>query len=315
MRMQTLNDLAYFVAVVAHQGFSPAARALGLPKSSLSRRVARLEDRLGVRLLERSTHRFAVTAAGEAFHRHAQAALAEAAAAEESVALLRGTPQGQVRASCPVDMTRSLAPALARFLAAHPRVRLQLLSTNRRVDLIEEGVDVALRVRERFDTDAGLQMRQLGTSRSVLVAATGLLDGAGRPAAPEGLRALPLLGRSEARSPESWVLTGPEGRQAVVAVEPRLSSGAFDLLLQAALDGIGVGLLPEMLCAEAIRAGRLERVLPDWQGGDGVVHLVFTARRGLLPAVRALIDAIVQAIPGVIASGIGPGLPFSPRDS
>lgn len=301
--MQNLTDLAYFVAVVTHQGFSPAARVLGLPKSSLSRRVARLEERLGVRLLERSTHRFAVTEPGEAFFRHAQAAMAEAEAAEDSVALLRAEPQGRVRCSCPDGLARGLTPVLSRFLIEHPRVRLQLLATNRRVDLIEEGVDIAIRVRERLDTDATLQMRQVGSSWAWLVAHPALLDRVGRPQRPADLRSLPTLGASEARSAESWTLTGPEGERETIDLEPRLATREFELLLQAALDGVGIGLLPDLLCTEAIREGRLERVLPEWSSAEGIIHLVFTTRRGLLPAVRALIDTLVAVLPTVIATG------------
>ncbi|HEY4251762.1 MAG TPA: LysR substrate-binding domain-containing protein [Roseomonas sp.] len=301
--MQNLNDLAYFVAVVAHQGFSPAARALGLPKSSLSRRVARLEERLGVRLLERSTHRFAVTEAGEAFHRHAQAAMAEAEAADDSVALLRAEPQGRVRCSCPDGLARGLAPVFSRFLADHPRVSLQLLATNRRVDLIEEGVDIAIRVRERLDTDATLQMRQVGSSWGWLVATPALLDRIGRPGLPADLRGLPTLGMSEQRSMVSWALTGPQGQRETIDIEPRLATGEFELLLQAALDGIGIGLLPDLLCTPALQEGRLERILPGWSSLEGIIHLVFTTRRGLLPAVRALIDTLVTTLPIAVAAG------------
>lgn len=301
--MRDLNDLTYFVAVVNHGGFAPAARALDVPKSTLSRRVARLEERLGVRLLERSTRRFAVTEIGQEFYRRSRAVLEEADAAEEAVARVRAEPQGLVRASVPISFGAALGAALPRFLEAHPKLRVQVLLTNRRVDLIEEGVDVALRVRERLDTDAAFQLKQLGTSRSLLVASPDFLERHGRPAVAADLRGLATLSQDERPGPSTWILTGPEGARETVSLEPRLSCGDFALLLGAALDGAGVALLPEIVCCAALREGRLERVLPEWSGREGIVHLVFPSRRGLLPGVRAFIDFLAEAARAPMQAG------------
>src|SRR5579862_7619316 len=147
--MRDLNDLGLYAAVVTHGGFSAAARALGTPKSRLSRRVAALEAQLGVRLVERSTRRFSVTDTGQDVYRHARAALAEAEAIEEVAMRLKAEPQGLVRVSCPQGADRIMATALPDFLRQHPRLRVQVLVSNRRVDLIEEGIDVAIRVRDK----------------------------------------------------------------------------------------------------------------------------------------------------------------------
>lgn len=323
--MQDLNDLLYFAAVVAHGGFAPAGRALRVPKSKLSRRVAGLEARLGVRLLERSTRRFRVTEVGRAFHRHCETILAEAEAAESVVARLRAEPAGLVRLSCPIAMAGgSLAAVLPAFLAAHPQVRVQVLATDRRIDLIEERVDLALRVRTSLEGEAQLIRRILGSSRARLVAAPRLLAERGAPAAPAALAGWPVLAhgpevdRGE-EAPADWTLTraapnngsgkgrGPgngEGAESLrLTLRPRLTSGDFGLLLQAACAGLGVALLPEEICAPALADGRLLPVLPEWHADEATCHLVFTARRGLLPAVRALIDHLVATLPAALAEG------------
>lgn len=299
--MQDLNDLYAFAAVVQHKGFAPAARALGQPKSSLSRRVSRLETSLGVRLLERSTRRFAVTEAGEEVFGHAQAMVAEAQSAEQA-ALAQGVePRGTVRASIPIQMAQGrLSSIVPKFLAANPKVQVQLLVTNRRVDLIEEGVDVALRVRTVLDTDAALKLRVLGRERVLIVASPGFVEAHGRPKAPEDLEAMPTLGHLEGGAKDVWRLTHEDGREAVVEHTPRLSAGDFTVLLEAAMAGIGVGFLPEMVCCQALREGRLVQLLDDWSRVQGIVHLVFTSRRGQRPAVGAFIDFLVKELPDAL---------------
>ncbi|MBC6981259.1 LysR family transcriptional regulator [Caulobacter sp. 17J80-11] len=301
--MRDLNDLSFFVAVVTHRGFAPAARALNVPKSSLSRRVARLEERLGVRLLERSTRRFAVTEVGQEFYRRSRQVLEDADAAEEAVARVRAEPQGLVRASVPISFGPPLARALPTFMEAHPRLRLQIVQTNRRVDLIEEGVDVALRVRDRLDTDAAFQLKQLGRSRSFLVASRDFLDRHGRPSSVADLAGLPTLGQNEGPGPATWALSGPDGALQTLSHEPRLSCGDFAVLHQAALDGLGLALVPDIVACADLRDGRLEQVLPDWSGREGIVHLVFPSRRGLLPGVRAFIDFLAETVQAAMGEG------------
>lgn len=294
--MPDLNDLSFFAAVVSHGGFSAASRALGVPKSRVSRRVAALEAQLGVRLVERSTRRFKVTEVGQSVYRHARAALSEAEAIDEVIARMRAEPQGTVRISCPLSLDRLVASCLPHFLAEHPKLKLQFLVSNRRVDLIEEGVDIAIRVRERLDTDADLQVKIVGRTGAVLVASPDLLRAHGAPAAPSDLARLPTLGFTDRPGPERWVLTNPAGQSVEVTHEPRLTASAFSILRQAAIGGVGVALLPEYDCREFIADGRLVRVLPDWATPEGILHLVFTSRRGLLPGVRATLDYLAAAL-------------------
>ncbi len=198
--VRDLNDLRFFAAVVSSGGFSKAARDLGLPKSRLSRRIAQLEADLGVRLLERSTRRLKVTEVGQEVYAQAVTATAAAEAATEAAMRVRAEPQGLVRLSCPLNFHDTIARRLPAFLTDHPRLRLQILSTNRRVDLIEERIDVAVRVRERLDTDGDLQMRRIGISRRIVVASPDFVRTHGEPQAPEQLGSVPLVDANEVPS-------------------------------------------------------------------------------------------------------------------
>ena len=300
--MRDLNDLGFFAAVVKYESFSAAARALGVPKSRISRRIAVLEEQLGVRLLERSTRRVSVTEIGRDVYRHARSAMDEAEAIEEVALRTRSTPQGLVRISCPLGVQRGLTEALPAFLNKLPLLRIQFMMTNRPVDLIGEGLDIAIRIRERLDTDRELQMRRIGISRRILVANRALLGKYGAPTQPEDLRRFPLIHATERLGPTSWELAGPGGKVASLRVDPRVSSGDFAILLYAAVSGIGVALLPEMDCQEALRHKRLVRVLPGWSAADGIIHLVFPSRRGMLPSVRATIDFLAATLKATIGS-------------
>jgi DNA-binding transcriptional LysR family regulator len=293
--MRDFNDLQFFAAVVTHRGFSAAARALGLPKSRVSRRVALLEERLGVRLLDRTTRGLGLTQVGQQVFEHARAAVIEAEAAEEAALRMQIEPRGLVRLSCPLGLQGAIAGPLPGFLAAHPKLRLQFIATNRRVDLIHEGVDVAIRVRERLDTDADLQMKQIGISRRILVASPNLLAKAGVPTLPLELANFPVLHQEE-QAGGTWLLAAENGESSSVPVEPRLGSGSFEILIAAACQGTGIALLPATYCQNALATGALVRVLPEWSGTDGIIHLVFASRRGMLPSVRAVIDFAATAL-------------------
>jgi DNA-binding transcriptional LysR family regulator len=293
--VRDFNDLQFFAAVVLHRGFSAGARALGVPKSRLSRRVALLEERLGVRLLDRTTRGLGLTEVGQQVFEHARAAVMEAEAAEEAAARMQSEPRGLVRMSSPLGLQSAIAAALPAFLAVHPRLRVQCIVTNRRVDLIHEGIDVAIRVRERLDTDAELQMKRIGISRRILVASPSLLAKMGKPSAPGELTDFPIL-HQDTRGASVWNLAARSGETKTVAAEPRLATGSFDILIAAACAGVGIALLPAADCREALAAGALTRVLPQWSGVDGILHLVFVSRRGMLPSVRAVIDFAAAAL-------------------
>jgi len=293
--MQDLNDLYYFVQVVDHGGFAAAGRALGVPKSKLSRRLALLEEQLGVRLIQRSTRRFAVTEIGQGYYAHCKAMLVEADAAQEAIELTRSEPRGIVRMTCPVALLDARVGAmLAAFMIEHAGIEVHLESTDRRVDVISEAVDIAIRVRTPPLEDSDLVQRTLAESRQCLVASPALLQRVGAPVVPADLAMLPSLDLGTAPMEHSWQLQGPDGAQALVHHHPRLITRGMIALRFAALAGVGVVQLPTMMIRDELARGELVRVLPDWAPRRAVVQMVFASRRGQLPSVRALLDFLAE---------------------
>lgn len=293
--MQDLNDLYYFVQVVDHGGFAAAGRALGEPKSTLSRRIAGLESRLGVRLLQRSTRRVVATEIGQIFYGHCKAMLVHADAAQEAVDSSRSEPCGTVRLSCPVALLDARVGAmLAEFLVTYPQVEIQLDATNRRVDVIEERFDLAIRVRPPPLADTDLVLRTLADRGQCLVASPALLARLGRPRLPADLAGWPSLALGQPQQTHAWHLIGPDGAEARVAHEPRLVTGSMNALRAAAAAGAGVVQLPTMMMRDELEDGRLVRVLDDWAPPREIVHVVFPSRRGMMPGVRALIDFLAE---------------------
>ena len=299
--MQPLEGFYYFTQVVDHGGFARAARALGIPKSRLSRHVMALEAQLNVRLLNRSTRRFAVTEVGHEVYRHATALLAEADAALEAVEFARAEPRGTIRASCPVALAQSaLAPMLPDFLEKYPAVRLHLHVSNRRVDVVREGLDVALRVRTQPSGEDGLVMRAFGRSNQFLVASPGYLARSGVPGSPQELRERATLDYGGEPDPGPWELVGAHGESVRAEHTPRVLCHDFIVLRAAALAGLGIAQLPESVVREDLQSGALARVLPEWKTPEGIVHAVFPSRRGLLPAVRVFIDFLAERLPAAL---------------
>jgi DNA-binding transcriptional LysR family regulator len=205
-------------------------------------------------------------------------------------------PQGLVRVAAPPGVDRLISASLPSLLARHPKLRVQVIVTNRRVDLIEERVDVAIRVREVLDTDADLQMKVISRTAGILVASSELLAAYGTPTSPAALSAYPTVSLSDTAGPDRWVLRSEGGEEVEVIHEPRLSSSSPPIVRQAVVDGVGLAVLPEWSCRELIESGRLVRVLAGWTRRQGVIHMVFTSRRGLPPGVRAVLDFLAEAL-------------------
>lgn len=299
--MQPLEGFYYFAKVVEHGGFAPAGRALQVPKSRLSRHVASLEAALNVRLINRSTRRFVVTDVGREVYRHAIAMLSEADAALETVEFARAEPRGTIRASCPIALAQTvLAALLPEFLGKHPAVRLHLHVSNRRVDVVSEGFDLALRVRTQPSGEDGLVMRSFGESDEFLVASPAYLERTGVPSRPADIGKADTLDYAGEFDRRPWELAGPGGETARVEHSPRVVCHDFVVLRAAALAGLGVARLPEAMVREDLKDGRLTRVLPEWNTPQGILHAVFPSRRGVLPAVRAFIDFLAQKLPAAI---------------
>jgi DNA-binding transcriptional LysR family regulator len=297
--MQDLNDMSYFAEVVERGGFAAAGRALGLPKSRLSRRVAELEARLGVRLMQRTTRKLSLTPVGEIYLRHCVAVRDEAAAAAEAVAQARTEPRGTIRVTCPVTLAQStVGPLMPLFLAQHPQVRVDMQVSNRVVDLVEEGIDVALRVRLTLEQSGSLVVKQLGISQALLVASPQQLARQGAVQSPQELVRLDTVAMSAVDGKNSTLLLGPGAAEYLFQHRPRFVVDDLLTLKCAALSGIGIALLPDYLCHEELRNARLVQVLPGWAPRPGIVHAVFPSPRGMLPAVRHFLDFLGEHVHG-----------------
>ncbi|MEJ0094673.1 MAG: LysR substrate-binding domain-containing protein [Methylocella sp.] len=270
--MKDLNDILVFAAVVKHRGFSAAAKSLKLPKSSVSRRVARLESRLGVRLLERSTRKLRPTDAGEAFYTQCSAILADLDDAERDLARLRAEPMGNVRVSCPIGIAQNfLSQLIPAFMAKYPLVRLEVIATNRRIDLIEDRIDVAIRARLQLD-DETLMMRRLGLSRWIFVASPDFVRQRAVPVDPAEMNDFQYLSAQEEAS-QRWTLLGPNGVRKTISFDPILCSSDFNTLIAAASAGRGIAFLPKEIVKHAIEKGRLLHIFPDWSSEEVTTYL------------------------------------------
>ena len=297
--MQDLNDMLYFAEVVERGGFAAAGRALGLPKSRLSRRVAGLEARLGARLLQRTTRKLSLTEVGAIYLRHCAAMRDEALAADEAVAQLQLEPRGTLRISCPVTLAQStLGYLVPRFMAQHPLVKIDMRVTNRVVDLVEEGIDIALRVRPTLDDSGSLVVKNLGAAGGQLLANPALLARQGKPEKPEDLMRLDTVAMSWVDGRSSWTLIGPAGHEYVLQHQPRYVADDLQTLKLAILAGTGMGFLPESMSGAEQQAQLLVPVLPGWAPKPGVAHAVFPSRRGQVPAVRSFLDFLGEHMRG-----------------
>jgi DNA-binding transcriptional LysR family regulator len=295
--VRDLNDLYFFAKVADFGSYTAAAKALGLQTSKLSRRIAALEGELGVRLINRTTRRLSLTEAGKTFHRHCLALLDEAQAAKDAMSQLLGSPQGLVRISCPTGLLQGgVADVLARFLAKHPRVRVALDATNRRVDVVDEGLDIAMRVRKPPLEDSDLAMRALGPDEMILVASPEFIAAHGELQTLEDIGRMPTLSMGSADEHSTWRFVGMDGEPAELIHLPRLCTDDLFTLRRAALQGIGAVLIPHLAVANDLEGGTLVRLLPSLKAHVGVMHAVFPSRRGMIPAVRALLDLLSETV-------------------
>ena len=297
--MQDLNDMLYFAEVVERGGFAAAGRALGIPKSRLSRRVSDLETQLGVRLLQRTTRKLSLTEVGEAYLRHCQAMRESAQAAADTVAQVQTAPRGTIHVSCPVTLAQTVvAELMPRFLAQYPEVRIDMLVSNRAVNLVEEGIDVALRVRPSVDDSGSMVVKRLDHTTQILVASPELLIRQGTPVTLDDLARLDSIAMSAPDGRSTWNLIGPGGVHQTVQHTPRYVADDLLTLKYAAVAGTGVCWMPDYMCQDEMRERKLVRVLPDWAPAPSIVHAVFPSRRGLSPAVRSFLDYLGDAMPG-----------------
>lgn len=275
-----------FARVVETGSFTAAAAALQTAKSTVSETVRALEDRLGVRLLDRTTRRVQPTEAGRAFYARCRRLLEEAEAARAEAQAAQAAPAGRLRVAAPEAFARRhLVPAVAAFLAAHPAVEVELVEGVAPVRLVEDGFDLAVRVAEA--PGPGLVVRRLATSRVVVVASPGYLAAAGVPARPEEVARHRCVGFAPLAWRDTWRVGGRE-----VAVRPALLTNSAESLRAAALAGVGLVALPDWAVADALVAGRLTRVLAGFETPTSGIFAVYPTNRLLTPTVRLFVDRV-----------------------
>jgi DNA-binding transcriptional LysR family regulator len=294
--MDDLNDYVLFASVVEHGGFSAASRQTGIPKSRLSRRITELEGALNARLLQRTSRQFTVTPLGQRFYERCQAIIAAARSARELVSEMTARPVGGLKVSCPVTLSQYwLSKTLPAFLKLYPEISLSLTVTNRRVDIIEEEFDIALRVRKPPFEDADIVVRPLGTVLDKLVASPILFSGDTAPICLSELERWPLIGvrSSYPIDPELLKRVG----STPLKLDSKFDCDDLHTLREAALAGVGIAVLPKFICFEDLQSGRLQEVVPSCKLGSAQVQAAFPTRKGMLPAVRLFIDFLVNAFP------------------
>ena len=298
--MLNLNDFRFFTQVVEKGGFTAASRILGIPKSTLSIRIIKLEKDLGVRLLNRTTRHLGMTAAGRDFYHHALAMLREAEMAETAVRQHLAEPSGLVRCTVGIaTMQFAMSEIITRFLLKYPKVDVFSHATDRSVDIVGENFDVAVRAHSDPLPDSNLVQRKLVTIDWHLYAGMNYLASHGVPATPSELRAHSSIFMARSGAPMEWRIrhSNKAIEEVVIPLMPRLVSEDVLGLQKAAILGLGIIALPSYICREAVHVGALRRILPDWTVGVGHLTALIPCRQGVLPSVRAFLDHLGEELP------------------
>ncbi|MDA8788750.1 LysR substrate-binding domain-containing protein [Porticoccaceae bacterium] len=293
--MIDLNDYFYFVHVVEKQGFSPAAKALDIPKSRLSRHVSKLEERLDIKLIQRTSRQFKVTEAGQVFYQHAKALLEEMEAAEAAIQSRKSALSGRVTMSCSVGVAQfAIKNLVLQFLADHPKIELVQQVTNQNIDLVSSGIDVAIRGHTDTLPDSSIIQRHLTTVSWYLFASPGYLARTGTPKSPYDLFKRQSLKVGWQPASGHWTLQDKEGLKTMVPFNPQLCSDDMGTLKSAAMEGLGIVSLPAYLCREEIANGSLVRVLPNWISDKAQLSLMTPSRKGQSPSVRKFSEFLLD---------------------
>nr|WP_236611256.1 LysR substrate-binding domain-containing protein [Providencia burhodogranariea] len=301
MMRYDLNNFYYYVKVVEHGGFSQASHALGIPKSKLSRRIADLEQKLNVSLIYRSTRQFHVTEIGQIFYKQCKNVIEEAEIAEELICSVQVHPKGTIKLSCPVALLQVyIQDLLVDFMVKYPDVKIHILAVNRSVDVISEGLDLALRVRSLPLDDSGLTMKVLGYSRRMLVASPLLFKQHGQPQHPEDLMDYPILANAEHSENYTLTLKNSEELTFTHHFEPKLVTTDILTLYKAALKGLGITRLPFGVVEDGLKSGELIALLPQWYFPEDIIHAVYPSRKGLLPAVQLFLNYLADNISSTV---------------
>lgn len=290
--MIDLNEVAVFLKVVECGGFSAASRALGLPKATVSRKVANLEATLGIRLLQRTTRAVSLTDAGRRLYGDCSRALGAVHEATQALTRTQDVPSGILRISAPADTaTFYFSDIVIDFARAFPAVDVELLLTDERLNLVQARVDVAFRTGQL--NDSTLIARKLGAGQRLVCASPRYLEAAGVPRTPRDLRKHTAIVHGDSVDAAAWTLTGPKGK-AVVRPKARLAVNSMAFVHKAAVEGLGLAVLPEAIAGPDLTKGRLVSVLEAWRPPSGGAHLVYASNRNLSAATRAFIDFAIE---------------------
>lgn len=291
--MDRFLEMQAFVAVVDAGSFVRGADALQMSKSVVSRLVSELEERLGVRLLQRTTRKLSLTWEGERFHERCKELLAGVGDAEGEITHHAGEVIGELRVSAPATFGLThLAPLWPVFMARHPKLTLDVTLADRFVDLVDEGYDVAVRIAQL--SDSSLVSRRLATTRLVLCATPAYLRAHGKPASPVDLTAHTVFAYKLLSTGDQWHFEGPEGKT-TVRVTPRMRSNSGDSCCEAALQHQGIVLQPSFLVGAHLDSGALVEVMPAYRSLELGIYAVYPSRKQLAPKVRLLVDFLVES--------------------
>lgn len=292
--MSILPYLETFTAVVEHGSFTAAAEALGISKPVVSKQVSLLEKHLGVQLLQRTTRRLHLTQAGEVFASYSHRIMSDVREAEQSVLPLQSEPQGRLRISVPESLAISLLPgALLNFQQKFPRIELDIHVTGRLVDLVEEGIDVALRIGEL--EDSSLIARLLMPCSFHACASPEYLEKHGTPEHPDELETHNCMIYSLAPHPDSWLFKDEQGKSISIKVKGNLRSDTGNILMSSALNGNGIFIGPTFMIASAVKEGRLKTLLDDYTSVTTGLYAVYPYSKLVSTKVRAFIDFIAES--------------------
>lgn len=295
MKLPDFEAWAVFASVVDHRSFSGAAAALGVSKATISKAISRLEARLGTTLFHRTSRRLTLTDSGQTLAERAHRILNEGLCAEEIALESASAPAGLVRVAAPLTFgIRHVAPVLADFLAEHPAIRIELSLSDARVDIVAEGIDVALRIAEL--PDSSLRARRLAPVPGHIVGSPAYFEKHGRPRHPAELSAHACFVYTNVANPDVWHFRRAGGEEAAVRISGPLATDSGDAMLPALRAGLGIAMLPEFIVGEDLAAGRVEAVLEDWSFSAAALHLV-TPPGTLRPArVEALIAFLSERL-------------------
>lgn len=291
--LDTLTSMKVFAAVVDSGSFSAAADRLDISRAMASKYVSHLEEHLGTRLLQRTTRKLTLTETGSVYYERCAQILADVAAAEEGAVHLSEAPRGTLRLTVPVSFgLLHMGPLIAEFLKRYPDVRIDVLLVDRRVDLIEEGLDLAVRIGAL--AESGLIAKRLGSDRIAICGAPDYLERRGAPEKPADLARHNCLTYSYATSGDEWRMTGPDGALHTVRVAGSLRASNGDMAKLAALEGVGLIRQPLFLIGDALRAGRLVEVLADYHSEQLGIYAVYPSRKHLSAKVRVFVDFLTE---------------------